>query len=259
MNIKVAVKYKIRKIHRFFIPKQIAHYKKVKNFVKDKQGIEIGGPSKVFNDIIKVYTIAKQVDGCNFSTSTIWQGNIAAGGPYTYDGNTLGCQFINDATDLNSIESCKYDFLLSSHCLEHIANPIKALKEWHRVLKNGGLMVLVLPNPEFTMDHKRMRTSFQHLVGDFENNTQESDITHIQEAIDNVDLSRVFLLNGNGATMSYESHVSESWDNSKLRTMHHHVYSDEVVYELLKYSGFRLIASEHFTPFHMIYLGVKKN
>jgi ubiquinone/menaquinone biosynthesis C-methylase UbiE len=258
MNIKAAAKYKLRKVHRFLIPKRIANYKTVRNFVKDKTGIEIGGPSKVFNDIIKVYTIAKRIDGCNFATNTIWEGNIAEGNRYEYGGNSLGSQFINDATDLNNIENEKYDFLLSSHCLEHVANPIKALKEWHRVLKDDGLMVLVLPNPEFTYDHKRKRTSFQHLLDDFNNNIDESDTTHIQDVIDNCDLSRVYLLNGNGATISYESHVSISKDNFKFRAIHHHVYTDEVVYELLKYSGFKLLASEHFTPFHMIYLGFKK-
>jgi SAM-dependent methyltransferase len=259
MRIKAYAKYKFRLAYRFLIPKRILNYKTVKHLVKDKHGIEIGGPSKIFNDIIKVYTIAKQIDGCNFSTNTFWEGNIADGDPYKYAGNTLGYQYINDATDLNKIENNKYDFLLSSHCLEHVANPIKALKEWNRVIKNDGCMVLVLPNPEFMYDHKRERTSFQHLVKDWENDTQESDTTHIQDVIDNCDLSRVYVLNGKGETISYESHVRIARDNPTLRTVHHHVYTDEVVFELLKFCGFKLIVSEHFSPFHMIYLAKKYN
>jgi len=32
----------------------------------------------------------------------------------------------------------KYDFLLASHCLEHMANPLCAFQEWLRVLKKKG-------------------------------------------------------------------------------------------------------------------------
>lgn len=257
MKVKAYAKYKYRLFYRYFIPKRIVNYKMVKSLVKDKNGIEIGGPSKVFNDIIKVYTIAKQIDGCNFSTNTMWEGHLTAGSPYTYTGHTLGSQYINDATDLGSIPTNKYDFLISSHCLEHVANPIKALKEWNRVLKNEGFMVLVLPNPEFMYDHKRQRTSFQHMLDDWKNNTPESDTTHIQDIIDNTDLSRVYVLGGNGETISFENHVNIAMQNPNMRAGHHHVYSDEVVFELLKFSGFKLLASEHFMPFHMIYLAQK--
>ena len=141
MDIMAAIRYKFKKLLRRIFPKRILNYKTVKISVKDKHGIEIGGPSEIFNNLIKVYNVAKQVDGCNFSTNTIWQGNIEEGAPYFYHGRKLGKQFINDATDLNKISDNRYDFLLSSHCLEHIANPIKALKEWNRVLKDGGLLL----------------------------------------------------------------------------------------------------------------------
>ncbi|PYL73305.1 MAG: hypothetical protein DMF22_01865 [Verrucomicrobia bacterium] len=36
------------------------------------------------------------------------------------------------------IPSGKYDFLLASHCLEHMANPLCAFQEWLRVLKKKG-------------------------------------------------------------------------------------------------------------------------
>lgn len=142
--------------------------------------------------------------------------------------------------------------------MEHVANPIKALKEWNRVLKNDGFMILVLPNPEFMYDRKRQRTTFQHMLDDWNNNTPESDPTHIEDVVENTDLSLVYLLNGKkGETIPYEKHVSIARDNANIRAAHHHVYSDGVVFELLNFSGFKLIASEHFAPFHMIYLAKK--
>jgi ubiquinone/menaquinone biosynthesis C-methylase UbiE len=257
MKVLAYAKYKFRLVRRFFFPKRIANYRLVKNFVKDKHGIEIGGPSKIFNDIIKIYSVARQVDGVNFSTDTIWEGNIKAGNSYTYAGVNLGSQYINDATDLSSVKTSQYDYLVSSHCLEHVANPIKALKEWNRVIKQGGLMVLVLPNPEFTFDHKRKRTTFEHILNDYNNNTVEEDETHVQDVIDNCDLSRVYLLNGNGRTIPYEQHVQYCKDNARLRTLHHHVYTDNVVHRMLEKAGFKLITTEHFAPFHMIYIANK--
>ena len=126
MSLQVALRYKLRKLYRFLKPKRIRNYGLVRRFVSGKQGVEIGGPSKIFNDIIKVYGVADRIDGCNFNSSTIWEGNIRDGGDFKYAGQKLGTQLINDATDLKSIANDAYDFLLSSHCLEHVANPIKA-------------------------------------------------------------------------------------------------------------------------------------
>lgn len=38
------------------------------------------------------------------------------------------------------------DYVYSSHCLEHISDPLTTLQEWHRVLKVGGFMVVIVPH-----------------------------------------------------------------------------------------------------------------
>ena len=40
------------------------------------------------------------------------------------------------------------DYVLSSHVLEDFANPQPLLNEWLRVLRPGGLLILVLPNEQ---------------------------------------------------------------------------------------------------------------
>jgi predicted SAM-dependent methyltransferase len=50
-----------------------------------------------------------------------------------------------DGTHL-PFETTTQDFVFSSHCLEHIANYTKTLQEWHRVLKVGGYMVILVPH-----------------------------------------------------------------------------------------------------------------
>lgn len=38
------------------------------------------------------------------------------------------------------------DFVFASHVLEHISDYVGALQEWHRVLKYGGYLILLLPH-----------------------------------------------------------------------------------------------------------------
>jgi hypothetical protein len=86
----------------------------VKRYLAGKKGLEIGGPSQIFSDkgYIPVYSIADTIDGCNFSTHTVWENMITEGQNYNYENRTLGYQYIKDATDLEGIESEKYDFVL---------------------------------------------------------------------------------------------------------------------------------------------------
>ena len=43
-------------------------------------------------------------------------------------------------------ETESQDAVFSSHCLEHIADHIKAIQEWHRVAKIGGHVITVVPH-----------------------------------------------------------------------------------------------------------------
>ena len=41
-----------------------------------------------------------------------------------------------------------YDFVYSSHCLEHLDDPIYALCEWWGLVKPGGYLVVVVPDED---------------------------------------------------------------------------------------------------------------
>lgn len=47
------------------------------------------------------------------------------------------------------------DFVLNSHVIEHAPDPIQTLKEWHRVVKPGGLIYCVVPHRDRTFDNTR--------------------------------------------------------------------------------------------------------
>ena len=53
-----------------------------------------------------------------------------------------------DATRLEMFASQSMDFVYSSHTLEHIADYTSALKEWLRVVKQGGYLILYLPDED---------------------------------------------------------------------------------------------------------------
>lgn len=43
------------------------------------------------------------------------------------------------------LEDNTLDYLLSSHVIEHVPNPVKAFLEWNRVLKNNGIIFMIFP------------------------------------------------------------------------------------------------------------------
>jgi len=55
---------------------------------------------------------------------------------------------VDTCENLDIFASDSMDFIFSSHLLEHIANYKVSLKEWFRVLKVGGRLVLYLPHKE---------------------------------------------------------------------------------------------------------------
>ncbi len=51
-----------------------------------------------------------------------------------------------DAQYLNGIPDSEFDFVYSSHTLEHLEEPDVALENWWRVIKPGGYLILYIPH-----------------------------------------------------------------------------------------------------------------
>jgi predicted SAM-dependent methyltransferase len=227
-------------------------FKQCVQLIRDHYGVEIGGPSSIFmrGRLLPIYPVI-HLDNCNFSTNTIW-GDSKGGGKYFYDKKqTPGSQYICDATEMACILSGKYDFLLSSHVLEHIANPIKALREWIRVLKEKGTLILILPQKDRTFDHKRPVTSLSHLIQDYTNNLTESDLTHLSEVLELHDLKR-------DLAMRDRAHLEIMCkENLTNRCMHHHVFDTQLAVDLISYVGLQIVTVEVHRPYHIILVAKK--
>ena len=69
-----------------------------------------------------------------------------------------------DANYISKFVNKKFDFVYSSHCLEHMSNPESALKEWWSLVKPGGALIFIVPDEDlyeqgffpsrFNQDHK---------------------------------------------------------------------------------------------------------
>ena len=62
------------------------------------------------------------------------------------------------------LEDNSVDFVISSHVIEHFPDPIKALREWYRVVKPGGYLYIIAPHKERTFDKERSRTTLAELI-----------------------------------------------------------------------------------------------
>lgn len=230
----------LAKVKEKVVPPRCVNYREIlRTFDDHKKGLEIGGPSGIFKrrGLLPIYTLAARIDNCAFSESTMW-------GTHRTD---RGDTFICEATDIQAPDRA-YDFVLASHVLEHCANPLKALHEWRRVLRPGGILLVVLPDPKYTFDHRRPITAFDHLLEDYACNRDETDLQHLEEILRLHDLERDPLAG------SFEQFEARSLANAQNRCLHQHVFDGALAKQLLEHAGFFVWYQDSVRPFHMVTL-----
>ena len=100
-----------------------------------------------------------------------------------YTGNKDGApapDIIADAASIPEPDE-SFDFVFSSHCLEHCQNTLKTLYEWKRVLRPRGVLCLVLPHAERSIDRYRALTTLDHHIADYRTLTDAFDRSHCEE------------------------------------------------------------------------------
>ena len=222
----------------------------VRSLVSGKTGIEIGGPSVLFRRAISlpIYDEVAFLDNCDFSQQTTWASHAAS---FRFSKRKpCGRTYFLEASNLSEISDDQYDFLLASHVLEHLANPIKGLKEWQRVVKPGGHFIIVLPHYAKTFDRLRKPTALRHMIEDYERGTAEDDLTHVEETF----AAHCF---DNPERTDEETHAL-LLRNFEHRMMHHHVFDEWNSKELLQESGLKVHAVETYPPHHIILVAERR-
>lgn len=205
-----------------------------------KHVLEIGGPSSLLSTW---YPLFKDITFLNLSDSMSVHHQSAA------PRNTLALlngDASKEETFRNNNISENFDLVISSHTLEHFANPIKALSNWKTSIKKDGMIITIVPNKEMCWDHVRPHTTFDHIFEDFINNTEESDMTHLHES--------------SCMIQSRPSYYSDVGEHNSTRVIHHHVFSVEVLTKCHEYCGFTTKSCfiDSVDRLQMVYIGIKK-
>ena len=118
-----------------------------------------------------------------------------------------------------------FDFVVANHVLEHVANPVKAVREIFRICRTGGIVILAIPDKDYTFDRGRQLTPWAHLWSDYVGDVRESSADHYESFL-----------------RSAAPHVfSEPPENLKIhiqlsrnRREHAHVWTSETFEEFLR-------------------------
>lgn len=209
------------------------------------KGLEIGGPSPSITKL-GIYNAPKCLDNVNYTTKTLWNVNIA-GSTYSFNGKTnAGQVYLADVVDLKIFQNHEYDFIVASHVLEHLVNPLLALKEITRILKPNGFCLLILPDKQFTFDHHRPTTTFQELLQHYQNNRNELDVLdHLDTIVKDYDLS----MDPSAGTME---HFIERCHHHDINQTHVHVFDFQLIIECLKYFNYSVFEIQLVKPFHQL-------
>jgi ADP-heptose:LPS heptosyltransferase/predicted SAM-dependent methyltransferase len=130
---------------------------------------------------------------------------------------TMGADVaVETAEDLSIFATQSHDCVYSSHLLEHIPpeNVTACLQEWMRVLKNGGYLVLYLPDEDeypkvgeygANKDHK-WNVNYQRVVDYMAKTTRGWDLVDFQKRNqdDEYSLFFVFKVDGHGHRFSHK-------------------------------------------------------
>jgi SAM-dependent methyltransferase len=154
-----------------------------------------------------------------------------------------GCVMPDIVADAQAIprDDGSYDFVFSSHTLEHHPDTIGVLREWSRVLKPRGYLVLVLPHYTRTFDHTRPRTTLEHHLEDHALGAARNDGPHLDE------FERVVAATRDRhpwtaleAARLPDGRLDRTWmvANGKV---HYHVWDQDAVVRLIQHLGLHLV------------------
>lgn len=188
------------------------------------EGLEFGGPTELFINPVYGMPLYENVklDGVNIFEDNFFQKSFSDKFNYSFG---QGIQYNIDCTDteISSKINKKYDFIVTSHVIEHIANPMKAILSWKKLLKEEGFILSIIPDYKYCYDRKRLLTPINHIINDYKNNVGEDDTTHIEEYKQKYDwtfeIPDEFLLGG-----GREQYYKLCDNNAKTRVIHHHTF-----------------------------------
>ena len=142
-----------------------------------------------------------------------------------------------DKDRLSEILDSSVDFVVCSHILEHLADPIGMIEDTFRVLRPGGVLLIMLPDRHRTFDQKRQPTTLEHLVAEHAAGVQQVDDAHIAEFLSNTsdwdphDESK----NSQYYDVTVPNARAEWFDLHRSRSIHAHCWAQTEFFPVLAY------------------------
>jgi SAM-dependent methyltransferase len=209
-------------------------FDKIKEIIKQNNpvAIEIAGPTLLFTKEYNfyIYDIFSNIDNIN-----LYDLNDS----YQFTKNSENNKIYNNTYNYISEIKKKYDIIINSHLIEHMANPIKILNEYKTILKNESYILSFVPNKMVFWDSIRETTTFNHILDDFKNDVGEDDPTHIEENLSVNHPFKLMLEHPDRPNGTFEDLCK---NNINHRIMHHHCFDQNLVMELHEYIGFQTIS-----------------
>lgn len=209
----------------------------IEQIITGKNVLEIGGPSALLHQL---YPKMLTVSFLNLpeSMSVHHQGQNPPNTRKVYQGDAS-----HPSPFIQNRILRRFDAIISSHTLEHFANPIKALCSWSIALTEGGGIITIVPNKHECWDRVRADTTFEHLADDFKNDTPETDMTHLEES--------------SCMREARPTYYEDVGNNNATRVIHHHVFSLATLQMCHEMAGFKTLGcfiAEN-DKLQMIYVG----
>ncbi len=101
--------------------------------------------------------------------------------PELAEKDLVDVDILDDGETLASVADVTQDFVIANHFIEHCEDPIGALRNMLRVLKEGGVLYLAIPDKRYTFDKDRPVTPMEHLMRDFQEGPAWSRRLHYEE------------------------------------------------------------------------------
>ena len=136
-----------------------------------------------------------------------------------------------DTDRLDPLPDGSQAFVICSHVLEHMAEPLGLLDDIHRVLEPSGIALILLPDRHRTFDKDRAPTPLDHLVDEHARGVAEVDDDHVLD----------FLVGVHDAGYENVANASEDerrayFDWHRRRSIHVHCWNAPEFLEVLVHS-----------------------
>lgn len=97
------------------------------------------------------------------------------------DADLVQVDIVDDGETLATLPDGREDFVVACQFIEHCQNPVRALVNMLRVVRDGGFVVLTVPDKGQTFDKDRPITTNQHLLDECLHGTDATARDHYRE------------------------------------------------------------------------------